>query len=464
MSQSLQFKLSAWLVISIVAMALAAGIFSYFSSFQWALEFQDDQLRQVAALINLHNLPIEPAKVREPVPGTDPDSELIVQVLPDADSQPQLPLPPPQSLPQSQSQSQSPPQSESNTLELPSDLMEGLQTMTVAHEEWRLYVRTLDSGLRIAVAQRTASRDEVAHDNALRVLMPFIFLIPILLLLVGMLVRETFTPIKQIASDIDARTEHDLHAVSDDHLPSEIRPFVVAINRLLARVAASVAVQRRFIADAAHELRSPMTALSLQAERLSSSDMSSDARARLETLQTGVQRTRTLLDQLLAMARAQEIIESNFAPISLWQILRTIIEDMMPLAENKRIDLGVTEKSDALVAAREIDLKMLIKNLLENAIRFTPNEGMINLSVYTIHNAVILQVDDTGPGIPQHERERVFDPFYRILGSDTDGSGLGLSIVKKIAARIGATITLDDYKTHHGVSGLRALVTFPAVE
>ena len=448
MSQSLQFKLSAWLVISIVAMALAAGIFSYFSSFQWALEFQDDQLRQVAALINLHNLPIEPAKVREPVPGTDPDSELIVQVLPDADSQPQ----PPESEPQN------------NTLALPSDLMEGLQTMTVAHEEWRLYVRTLDSGLRIAVAQRTASRDEVAHDNALRVLMPFIFLIPILLLLVGMLVRETFTPIKQIASDIDARTEHDLHAVSDDHLPSEIRPFVVAINRLLARVAASVATQRRFIGDAAHELRSPMTALSLQAERLSSSDMSSDARTRLETLQTGVQRTRTLLDQLLAMARAQEIIDSNFAPISLWQILRTIIEDMMPLAENKRIDLGVTEKSDALVAAREIDLKMLIKNLLENAIRFTPNEGMINLSVYTIHNAVVLQVDDTGPGIPQHERERVFDPFYRILGSDTDGSGLGLSIVKKIAARIGATITLDDYKTHHGVSGLRALVTFPAVE
>jgi two-component system OmpR family sensor kinase len=446
MSQSLQFKLSAWLVISIVAMALAAGIFSYFSSFKWALEFQDDQLRQVAALINLHDLPIDPAKVREPVPGTDPDSELIVQVLPDANTPPQ------------------PPQPLGNTLALPPDLMEGLQTMTVAHEVWRLYVRTLDSGTRIAVAQRTASRDEVAHDNALRVLMPFIFLIPILLLLVGMLVRETFTPIKQLASDIDARTEHDLRAVSDDHLPSEIRPFVVAINRLLARVAASVATQRRFLADAAHELRSPMTALSLQAERLSSSEMSSAARTRLETLQTGVQRTRTLLDQLLAMARAQEIVESNFAPISLWQILRTIIEDMMPLAENKRIDLGVTEKSDALVAAHEIDLKMLIKNLLENAIRFTPSEGMINLSVYTLHNAVILQVDDTGPGIPQHERERVFDPFYRILGSDTHGSGLGLSIVKKIASRIGATITLDDYKTQHGVSGLRALVTFPAVE
>jgi two-component system, OmpR family, sensor kinase len=214
MNQSLQFKLSAWLVLSILAMALAAGIFSYFSSFRWALEFQDDQLRQVAALINRHDLPVQQARVREPVPGTDPDSELIVQLVPGAGSPAHPPL--------------------SNTLALPSDLLEGLQTRKVAHEEWRMYVRTLDSGPRIAVAQRTASRDEVAHDNAIKVLTPFIFLIPVLLLLVGMLVRETFTPIKQLASDIDARAEHDLHAVTDDDLPSEIRPFVVAINRLLA--------------------------------------------------------------------------------------------------------------------------------------------------------------------------------------------------------------------------------------
>jgi two-component system OmpR family sensor kinase len=443
MRQSLQFKLSAWLALSILAMALAAGLFSYFSAFQWALEFQDDQLRQVAALINRHDLPTGPEKIHEVVPGTDPDSELIVRVLPPPGSPPQL--------------------SKGDTLIFPSDLSEGLQTVTMVGEIWRLYVKTLNAGTRIAVAQQTASRDEVAHDSAIRTLTPFIFLIPILLLLVGMLVRDTFTPIKQLASDIDGRAEHDLHPVSAENLPSEIRPFVVAINRLLSRVASSVAAQRRFIADAAHELRSPMTALSLQVERLSSTEMPAPAQKRLNTLRTGVQRTRLLLDQLLAMAQAQEIIPKNFKPISLWKILRGVIEDAMPLAETKHIDLGVTEKSDALVAAREIDLQVLIKNLVENAIRYTPPGGTVNLSVQADEHHVTLLVEDTGPGIPEEERERVFDPFYRILGSETEGSGLGLSIVKKIAVRISAVIRLED-NTAHNASGLRVVVRFPIMQ
>jgi two-component system OmpR family sensor kinase len=440
MRQSLQFKLSVWLAVSILAMALAAGIFSYFSAFQWALEFQDDQLRQVAALINRHDLPTGPEQIHEVVPGTDPDSELIVRVLPPAGSPSQ--------------------HSKNDTLVFPPDLSEGLQTVTMVGEVWRLYVRTLSAGTRIAVAQQTASRDEVAHDSAIRTLTPFIFLIPVLLLLVGMLVRETFTPIKQLAADIDGRAEHDLHPVSDEKLPSEIRPFVVAINRLLSRVASSVAAQRRFIADAAHELRSPMTALSLQAERLASAEMSASAHRRLDTLRTGVQRTRSLLDQLLTMAQAQEIMEKNFTPISLWQILRAIIEGAMPLAESKNIDLGVTEKSDAFVSAREIDLQVLIRNLVENAIRYTPPNGTVNLSIQTDLRGVTLLVEDTGPGIPKQERERVFDPFYRILGSDTEGSGLGLSIVKKIALRIGAVVTLED-NTAPNTTGLRVVVTFP---
>ena len=442
MTQSLQFKLSAWLALSILAMALAAGIFSYFSAFQWALEFQDDQLRQVAALINRHDLPAGPGKIHEVVPGTDPDSELIVRVLPPAGSQPQ--------------------HSKNDTLVFPADLAEGLQTITMVGEVWRVYVLTLRGDTRIAVAQQTASRDEVAHDSAIRTLTPFVFLIPILLLLVGMLVKGTFVPVKQLASDIDARAEHDLHPVSDEKLPSEIRPFVVAINRLLARVAASMAAQHRFIADAAHELRSPMTALSLQAERLSSAEMSASAHRRLDTLRTGVQRTRALLDQLLVMAQAQESVAKNFGSVSLWQILRTVIEDVMPLAESKNIDLGVTEKSKVLVAAREIDLRVLIKNLVENAIRYTPPGGIVNLSIRADERGTTLLVEDTGPGIPEQERERVFDPFYRILGSDIEGSGLGLSIVRKIAARIGAVVTLED-NTVKTATGLRVAVNFPAV-
>lgn len=443
MRQSLQFKLSAWLALSILVMAAVAGVFAYRSAFQWALEFQDDQLRQVAALINRHDLPTGPRKIHEVVPGTDPDSELIVRVLPPAGSPPAA--------------------WESDTLLFPANLSEGLQTVTMVGEVWRVYVLTLRSNTRIAVAQQTASRDEVAHDSAIRTLTPFIFLIPILLLLVGVLVKETFVPVKQLASDIDARAEHDLHPVSDEKLPTEIRPFVVAINRLLARVAASMAAQHRFIADAAHELRSPMTALSLQAERLSAAEMSASAYKRLDTLRTGVQRTRALLDQLLAMAQAQESIAKNFKPISLWRTLRTVIEDVMPLVESKNIDLGVTEKSNVMVAAREIDLRVLIKNLVENAIRYTPAGGVINLSIRADERGVTLLVEDTGPGIPEKERERVFDSFYRILGNDIEGSGLGLSIVKKIADRIGAVITLEDNATDIA-TGLRVVVSFPPVE
>jgi two-component system OmpR family sensor kinase len=453
MKQSLQFKLSAWLSISILAMALAAGLFSFYSSFRWALEFQDDQLRQVAALINLHDLPSAHGQLRDPVPGTDPDSELIVQVVPGSES-------PPQS-------------SQDNTLSLPPDLKNGLQTITVDQEEWRLFVRVLDSGPRIAVAQQTASRDEVARGSAVRTLAPFIFLIPVLSLLVGILVRGTFKPVKQLASDIDGRSENDLRPVSNDNLPSEISPFVVAINRLLSRVASSVAAQRRFLADAAHELRSPMTALSLQAERLASVEMPAPARERLDTLRTGVHRTRALLDQLLALAHAQETIEKIAVPIPLWNSLREVIEDMLPLAEARNIDLGVTNIADAKVAARQIDLKILIKNLVENAIRYTPEGGVINLSVRQDGSRVLLYVEDSGPGIAESERSRVFDPFYRILGSDTEGSGLGLSIVKTIADSLGATVTLENIdhirnRRNAGKpecdSGLRVVVEFHAIE
>jgi two-component system OmpR family sensor kinase len=446
MKQSLQFKLTAWLAASILAMALAAGLFAFYSSFRWALEFQDDQLRQVAALINLHDLPTVHGQLRDPVPGTDPDSELIVQIVPDGSA---APLP-----------------AARNTLALPAGLKDGLQTINADHEEWRLFVRALDSGPRIAVAQQTASRDEVARDGAIRTLMPFLFLIPLLSLLVGMLVRGTFMPVKLLAADIDGRSENDLRPVSNNRLPSEIRPFVVAINRLLSRVASSVAAQRRFLADAAHELRSPMTALSLQAERLASVDMPTAARERLDILRTGVHRTRALLDQLLALAHAQETIDRSAAPIMLWNILRDVIEDMLPLAEAKKIDLGIKETSDAPVAAREIDLKILVKNLVENAIRYTPDGGIVNLSVRVENGRVVLLVEDTGPGIPASERGRVFDPFYRILGSDTEGSGLGLSIVKSIAEGIGATVALEniiDANSDTGNAGLRVIVAFRTI-
>jgi two-component system OmpR family sensor kinase len=237
-------------------------------------------------------------------------------------------------------------------------------------------------------------------------------------------------------------------------------PFVTEINKLIARTVHVLSRQQRFIADAAHELRSPMTAMSLQAERLAASDMPGEARERLGSLSSGLARTRVLLDQLLTLARTQEAGDKELTQIPLKKAIQDCLEDLVPLAEAKAIDLGVVGSADPLVAGRPLDIKILIKNLVDNAIRYTPPGGRIDIGVTEDAGRIVLDIDDTGPGIPTEERERVFQPFYRVLGSGEIGSGLGLVITVSIAGQIGATISLLDKPD--GTPGLRARVTFPA--
>ncbi|MDQ2988283.1 MAG: ATP-binding protein, partial [Pseudomonadota bacterium] len=294
--------------------------------------------------------------------------------------------------------------------------------------------------------------------SALRTLMPILFLVPLLVLLVGGLVRQMFKPLKSMAIDLGRRSAHDLRQLDETALPSEVRPFVAEINQLLARIDRSMALQRRFVADAAHELRSPLTAMSLQAERLGATAMPAEARGRLDALIAGLQRTRVLLDQLLTLARTQEPSVEKMGSVSLEPVIRNVIEDLVALAEQKQIDLGVIGDVDAQVQARLVDLTVLIKNLVDNAIRYTPAGGRVDIAVRRLGGLVTLQVDDTGPGIPLEERERVFDSFYRVLGNGETGSGLGLAISRTVAASMDASIELSDARPP--ATGLRALVTF----
>lgn len=348
-------------------------------------------------------------------------------------------------------------------LPLPTTLSDGLHTLDVGSEPFRVLVKTTASGERIAVAQETGVRDEIARDSALRTLMPFLILVPILLLIVADLVRKMFRPIAALSTEIDQRAEQELHAVEEDHLPVEVRPFVVAINRLLTRVAQSMDAQRRFVADAAHELRSPLTAISLQAERLAETEMSDLARERLTTLQRGIKRGRNLLDQLLTLAKVQTTPDLPKSPVSVQGIYRRVLEDLMPLAEAKRIDIGVEGEQDAPVLVNELDMIAVVKNLVDNAIRYTPEGGRIDMSVSTAEGRAVLSIQDNGPGIALAEQERVFDPFYRTLGSDQVGSGLGLSIVKTISGRIGAEIQLGFSDELKG-SGLCVCILIPLAD
>ena len=439
MKQSLQFRLSVWLSVVIALVAVAAGIFAFSSAYQEAIEQQDEQLRQMALLIHRQYLPPQLSDASKAEDGSGSEFRIAVQLIKQA--------------------STDEPILTGELAGLQADLPEGVQTVKVQEVSWRVVVKTLRSGARVALGQKTAFRDEVAHDDALRTLMPFLVLMPILILLVGYLIRQMFKPIKVMASNIDRRKEGDLTALFEAKMPTEIRPFVVAINQLLSRVGQSVATQRRFIADAAHELRSPLTALSLQAERLADAEMSSEAKARLATLRQGILRNRSLLEQLLTLARVQEPSNEKSLPVSVKKVFHQVLEDLMPLAEVKNIDLGVLSECDANVMATEVELYTMVKNLVENAIRHTPDSGRVDLLVQQLGDTTILKVTDTGPGIPEHERARVFEAFYRILGQDELGSGLGLSIVKTIATRINATVQLS-YADEAAKLGLQVQVIF----
>ncbi|MFJ3155912.1 ATP-binding protein [Pseudomonas protegens] len=444
LSESVQLRLSIALSVAVLIVALLAGVFAYVSAFDEALEMQDNTLRQVAALFERQHMTLAYPPPGQVVADDNEESRVVVQYLADgaraaADSDAEIPLP------------------------LPTTLADGLSTLTVGGEPFRVLVKTTSAGLRIAVAQETGARDRDARESAWRGLLPFLILFPVLLLVIADLVRKLFRPIEQLAAEIDLRDEQELHPIDERHLPTEVRPFVRAINRLLLRVTQSMTTQRRFVADAAHELRSPLTALSLQAERLASVEMPSLARERLQLLRRGIERGRKLIDQLLGLASAQSAINGRVEPVSVHGVYRRVLEDLLPLAEAKAIDIGLEGGPDRQVLISQEDLLTLVKNLVDNAIRYTPQGGRVDLSVAQVQDEILLQVSDSGPGIAVAERERVFDPFHRGLGSDEVGSGLGLAIVKAIADRHAGRVWLD-YSDQRTKRGLCVTVAFVRVQ
>lgn len=441
LNKSIQLRLSAALMLTIVVVAIAAAIFSFVTAFEEAHELQDDTLHQLAALIDRQRIAIAPEDARHAINGDDEENRVIVQPLggggkPAADAEVGAWLP------------------------LPDTLRDGLHTLEADGQRFRVLVRTTSLGQRIAIAQETGVRNEISRDSALRTLLPLLILIPVLLLIVADLVRKMFRPIAELAAEIDRRAEHEMHPVQDVDLPVEIRPFVRAINGLLARVSESMQAQRRFVADAAHELRSPLTAISLQAERLAGADMSDLAHQRLAALRQGIDRGRKLLDQLLSLARAQNSAERPKSSVSVRQAYQRVLQDLLPQAEAKQIDIGVVGDGDATVRANDLDLVTLVRNLVDNAIRYTPSGGKVDLCVEVEQGRAKLTIQDTGPGIAVVERDRIFDPFHRILGSEQIGSGLGLSIVKTIADAIGAEIRLG-FADDVNQLGLRATLFVP---
>lgn len=450
LNASLRRRLAHALAIAIVAVGVAAGVFSFFSAFHDAHELQDDLLTQVAELVSARGVLLPPLRVPARLEDADHDSTLIVRRLEPADA-----------AVSALDTTAGATGAAAKVPNFPAGLAPGLHTVRVAGTRYRVRIGLTREGHQFAVAQEAGVRDEAAAMGALRTLLPLAILVPLLLFIVARLVRELLRPMAEAARRVNARPADDLRPIAAGTMPTEVRPFLDAINGLLARVAAGRDAQRRFVADAAHELRSPLTALSLQAERLEQADMSPAARARVEKLRGGIARNRELLNQLLTLSRMQAGPAAPTEPVALRAVFRDVAEEMMPLAHAKHIDLGVIEGVDVAVRASALDLRTLVKNLVDNAIRYTPEGGRVDLSLTAQAGGVVLRVADTGPGIPPEERTRVFEPFYRILGNEQTGSGLGLPIVQTIAERLDARIELAETDAERR-TGLTVAVFFPS--
>jgi two-component system OmpR family sensor kinase len=337
----------------------------------------------------------------------------------------------------------------------------GLSTIRSPSGSWRVYGVETGPGV-IQVAQPMDVRERRAARLAVRSLAPFFVLVPTLSILVAWIVGRAVRPVRSFAEALRHRRPEDVRSVPVDGLPDEVRPVAEALNELLARLRAALDRERAFLADAAHELRTPLTALDLQAQAVV--DAREDQReAALANLRAGVARVARLVEQLLAIARVQHGSAATPVPLDLDELVRRTVADFVPLAEAAGIDLGIESAEPVRVAGDADALRRLLGNLLDNAVRYTPAGGRVDVAVG--HEAgtpsrAVVTVTDTGPGIPPGERERVFVRFHRVPGTTATGSGLGLALARSIAGRHDGEVVLEDGP---GGRGLRAVLRLPAL-
>ena len=415
-AQSLLRRLWLWMTVSVVVVGLGTAALSYFFGYQEANELQDAQLRQIASLV--HRWGSVPSGALDPAGAdVDKDARIVVQRLGASVG--------------------------TQGLHLPPDLASGMNVVEADGHAWRVFVRQGAQG-RIAVAQRTDLRTDAAIDSAQRTLFPLLALIPLLALLSAWVVKRALRPLRSLAHGVDARSESDLQPLPQTDVPQEVLPFVHSINRLLQRLNAAMEQQRRFVADSAHELRTPIAVLSMQVDNLKPLQLEPQARERIGALQQGLRRARAVVEQLLSLARSQGEQALKVQRIDPAQVVREVITDLLPLAESRRIDLGLDHADAVSMPTDPTQLYTLLRNATDNALRYTPAGGRVDLRVLNRGDRAVIEVQDSGPGIPSDKLAQVFEPFVRLPGAECEGSGLGLSIVRQIAQRLGGTVTLEN--------------------
>ncbi|MEP7058235.1 MAG: ATP-binding protein [Caldimonas sp.] len=440
MNTSIRRRLSVWLFAAILGAGLVASAFSFVLTFQDAKELQDTQLQNVAALLAKGSALPESQRF---APRNDEDAETnyVVRRLQPSPAEPSPSMAP----------------------ILTADLPPGLQSLEASGVGWRAVVATNATGQRFAVAQRIAVRDEVARSSALLTLLPSLVLIPVLLSIVGLVLRRAFVPMKAMSEAVDHLAGDRPEPLDERQIPLEALHLVQAFNRLISRLALALEQQRRFVSDAAHELRTPVATLIVQAENVLHATLPPEARERVGVLRQGLAQMSSLIDQLLSLARLQGAAPMVQERLNLAELVRDAIEETLPMADIKGVDLGCLRlDSAAAIEGDRFHAYALVRNAIDNAVRYTPAGGSVDVSVLLEGGETCFVVEDTGPGIASGELERVFEPFVRVLGSASSGSGLGLAIARSSAQTLGGRIELAGRQDRG--SGLRFTYLQPAYD
>lgn len=412
--RQLLLRLLAGLMLGLVVATAAV----YRQAREEANALFDYQLQQMAS--SLPNEAFGPLQI-PPVDSGDSDDEVVVQIWNRDGTQLYF------SRPESR---------------LPERAEIGFSTVTTPRGQWRVYSALIRNNV-VQVAQPMSLRQELAAKLALRTVVPLLLLLPLLAGAIWFTVGHGLRPLRRVAGELGERSPAALHPIVERDLPEEIKPLVQSLNGLLGRLKQALDTQRTFVADAAHELRTPLAALQLQIQLAERAATDADRTAAFVELKEGLARASHLVQQLLTLARQEpNAAERALKPVALADVSRMVVAEQAGLAAQKRIDLGVTRDEPMEVAGDREALHTLLGNLVDNAIRYTPPGGTVDVAVYRDGSRAVLEVNDTGPGIPEEERTRVFDRFHRVTGSAMPGSGLGLAIVKRIADTHGATVEL----------------------
>ena len=337
----------------------------------------------------------------------------------------------------------------------------GFTTLPISGQDWRVF--TLRAGdAWVQVAERDDVRGELAAKLAFAAAAPLLAGIPLLLVLLSLVIRHGLAPLSALAHQVAARRPGSVAPFTLARNPAEIAPLVEALNGLLARVRDALERERRFTADAAHELRTPLAALKVHGQNAARASTSAERETSLKRMLQGLERTVYLAEQMLAYSRAAAPGDaSRVERVALSPLLREALEGIQPRVQERRCKVEIAVDPAAAEAAANGDrqkLLSLVTNLIDNAVRYGPEGERVGVSLRREGAAAVLSVSDEGPGIPFELRERVFESYYRIPGTGGSGGGLGLAIVREIAEAHGARVAIEDGP---GECGTRVVVRFP---